>query len=227
MARMRIRKPEKELLGELVEHYTAERDRVDWDKRDVCIRLREGFESEVQKLESMISGVATDRLRSQLVIDRLTAKLKNQEDSHRSTRTGYLSVLVQAFYNLDLENEFEIDISDWPEDGHYAVGRYLTGMMDKPLSLTVRGNSYSVGTGAKYSNYNLYGQVAWCGFMAEHCNFTLHSLVKDCGFEAERSTFSLLPNAKIEYYLARQPGNILRTKNDKGEWSVLVSIDLD
>lgn len=214
--------PEEELVDSglvhrLIRHYINQRD----DESNRKYSLRWSFRFEAQELTS-IFGEPGDTLRPQLLIDSLTALLKDELDGEDFTRTYYLTALVQALYNLNQGNEFIVNIrdwpGDWPESGNY-VGNYLKGKPRNPLTLHLYGNASWCCDFAEDCNFIIHDRVWECGQGAEYSDFTFHDNVWICGSLAKGCTFSLMPNVKIGVYSADHfRGNVLRKMNENGDW---------
>lgn len=182
----------QELIDRLVEIYTK-------DKMGLTVWVKQNFDSEVARLESIIRD-AGDKLHPQLLIDPLTSVLGDESGTRYFRRTEYLTLVIQALYNLNYTDEFVVDIKDWNEGGKH-VGGYLHGSSDRPIILNLHGNFYSCGVQAEHCDFIIHGKVAWCG-----------SFAGDCGFNQ-------MPDAEIENYLAKpHRRNILREMNENGEW---------
>lgn len=186
---------DSELINSLLEHYITARD-----SKWANLSNHEAFDSNARTLESIIKG-AKDKFHPQPLIDALTLMLVDYSDRQHFTITDYVTAVVQALYNLGY-NDFTIDIRKWQKDRWaYYAGGYLKGREENPLTLS------------------LYGGFWSCCYYAQHCNFTIHDKVEWSGGHAEHCTFDLMPNARIEEYIALESwGNRLRRMNEKGEW---------
>lgn len=225
--------PEFELVYKLLKHYMDERDNGKLE-----IWWSWGFDAEVDKLESLLREWEKET-EPKDIIRWLTVLLKDESDRYLFTRTEYITSVMQALYNLNLASEFEIDISDWPED-KYFVGKSLTGKPDKRITLKLYGDTTRCCLIAEYCDFSVHGTAEECGGLVKHCNlsvygdikecgpfaedseFTVHSNVKECGRDAERCTFSEMPGAEIRYYLAwPRNENVRKRLAEVGELEVL------
>lgn len=223
---------DSELMDLLLRYYTDKKYKWGLDSSMLFRTLeerQETFVHDVAKLESVIKY--GNHTFNQLVIDSLTVALKKESGAVMFKGDYYLTMIAEALFNLNILDEFFINLSDWERTEH-CVGNYLKGKPGKPLVLKVYGNLSSCGYLAKCCDFTIFDNVNSCGAGAENCRFTSHNKVEQCGLsvkpfgwgclvytiDATDCTFSLMPNAEVENYCAKPSrGNTLRKLNEKGE----------
>lgn len=140
--------PPQEDMGFKIAERLFERYVMNSDKYIRYHRLHYNLESEVGYLESIMEKQA-DKLNPKIILDSLIIRIGEIVDAkHSDYATEYLEAVIQALFNLNLTDEFEIDISDWPNGPYfssYSIGMYLKGRSDRPLILYLCGEYYQSG----------------------------------------------------------------------------------
>jgi len=119
----------------------------------------------------------------------LQATIQHEKRQDYSFNTGlFVSHLIQNSYNHG-NNGFTLNTKTLKE--LHDLGRGLEGTPDKPIELTIIGNTGDhCGSNSKYSSINILGNIGDnCGWAAENSRFNITGNTGDsCG---ERSVYSI------------------------------------
>lgn len=207
-----------ELLNQLFENYFEEKHKeinYVWYSRNY-----EDFGCLVRRLMSLLEE-AGNRFHPQLYIDALIPMLRDDEFDGYLPKTGYLTALVQASYNLDYCDEFVIDTSSWCGEG-YHIGRQLEGKPERAITMHLYGDVINCAHDAIYCNLIFHNKATACAYLAKYSSLTFHDIVLGFGTDAENCKFNLMPNALFAYYRAEpSKGNKLKRMNEDGEWEII------